>query len=137
MARTAGSIGSNFTKAQYKQYTDATFTTPVEQPAWQGILGPTLVTEVGQALEIVFQNRLDLPANLMLDGGLELLPAGADGKDVSLVAPVAPGGNATYRYYVPERWARGGAAAAGSSASGRRAWLAARCQHWRSSMPPR
>ncbi|EFN54070.1 hypothetical protein CHLNCDRAFT_58397 [Chlorella variabilis] len=102
VARTAGSIGSNFTKAQYKQYTDATFTTPVEQPAWQGILGPTLVTEVGQALEIVFQNRLDLPANLMLDGGLELLPAGADGKDVSLVAPVAPGGNATYRYYVPE-----------------------------------
>lgn len=41
----------------------------------------------------------------MLDGGLELLPAGAAGKNDSIEAeaPVEPGATATYRYYVPAR----------------------------------
>lgn len=100
--RTNATIGSKNVKAQYRQYTDASFTELAPQPASHGILGPTLVAEVGQTLEIVFFNDLDFEANIRLDGGLELLPAGADGDDASLSAPVAPGGNFTYRYYVPD-----------------------------------
>ncbi|KAI3431459.1 hypothetical protein D9Q98_004511 [Chlorella vulgaris] len=100
--RTNATIGSKNVKAQYRQYTDASFTELAPQPASHGILGPTLVAEVGQTLEIVFFNDLDFEANIMLDGGLELLPAGADGDDASLSAPVSPGGNFTYRYYVPD-----------------------------------
>lgn len=43
----------------------------------------------------------------MLDGGLELLPAGKSGvSGVAAEQPVAPGATVTYRYYVPERCAR-------------------------------
>lgn len=75
-------------------------------PPSAGILGPTLAVEVGQTLEITFRNSLPFPANLMLDGGLELLPAGGPGnRTIAAEAPVAPGATVTYRYYVPERWA--------------------------------
>ncbi|PSC72045.1 multicopper ferroxidase [Micractinium conductrix] len=105
VAKTNATIGSKFTKAAYRAYTDATFKTKAPAPAFEGILGPTMLVEVGQTLEIVFLNRLAFPANIMLDGGLELLPAGAvAGADTSVQveAPVAPGANQTYRYYVPE-----------------------------------
>lgn len=67
--------------------------------------------EVGQALIIVFRNRLDFPANLVLDGGLELTATTDDaGQVVELGAPVpgrAPGaehgGTVTYRYLVLDR----------------------------------
>ena len=58
--------------------------------------------------------QLDFPANIMLDGGLELLPAGAApgaganaSAGVELEAPVEPGATATYSFYVPERCTRG------------------------------
>jgi hypothetical protein len=80
----------------------------VAQPASNGLLGPTLIVEVGQALEIVFRNSLDFPVNIMLDGGLELLAgaagvAAADEAGSRFEAPVAPGATKTYRYLVPAR----------------------------------
>lgn len=77
----------------------------VPAPPSHGILGPPLAVEVGQTLELVFRNSLPFPANIMLDGGLELLHPGAlsDTNAVEAEAPVAPGQTVTYRYYVPER----------------------------------
>ncbi|KAL4429029.1 hypothetical protein ABPG77_006068 [Micractinium sp. CCAP 211/92] len=102
--RTNVTIGSKYRKAVYRQYTDATFTTKVAAPtdALHGILGPTMTVEVGQQLEVVFRNLLPFPANLMLDGGLELVPATAGSAARDPEAAVAPNATATTRYYVPE-----------------------------------
>lgn len=58
---------------------------------------------MGQQLEVVFRNLLPFPANLMLDGGLELVPATAGSAARDPEAAVAPNATATTRYYVPER----------------------------------
>jgi len=42
-----------YTKALYRGYTDSSFTELTEQPPWQGTLGPTLRSEVGDMIEIV------------------------------------------------------------------------------------
>jgi FtsP/CotA-like multicopper oxidase with cupredoxin domain len=44
-------------KTRYIQYTDASFTTQVPQPAWQGILGPTIRGVVGDTIKVVFYNK--------------------------------------------------------------------------------
>jgi manganese oxidase len=41
-------IGSKYKKAQYIEYTDASFTTIKPTPVWQGNLGPTIRAEVLQ-----------------------------------------------------------------------------------------
>ncbi|KAI7843651.1 hypothetical protein COHA_002890 [Chlorella ohadii] len=104
VAKTNVTVGSVYKKAVYRQYTDARFTQRVAAPAFQGVLGPTLFAEVGQTLEVVFQNSLPFPANFMPDGGLELLPAGGEGGangTIEAEAPVATGETVTLRYYVP------------------------------------
>ena len=59
-AQMAGYVeaGTKWQKALYRGYTDATFTTPLPQPPWQGMQGPTLRSEVGDMIEILFVNRL-------------------------------------------------------------------------------
>jgi len=59
-AQAAGTTahGTTWLKALYRGYTDATFTTKSLQPPWQGTLGPTLRSEVGDLVEILFVNRL-------------------------------------------------------------------------------
>ena len=59
-AQKAGFVepGTKWQKAIYVGYTDDTFKTPLEKPAWQGIQGPTLRSEVGDMVEILFVNRL-------------------------------------------------------------------------------
>jgi FtsP/CotA-like multicopper oxidase with cupredoxin domain len=48
-----------YSKYHYVQYTDDTFTTPVKQPPWLGILGPIIRGVVGDTLKITFLNRSD------------------------------------------------------------------------------
>jgi FtsP/CotA-like multicopper oxidase with cupredoxin domain len=48
-----------YSKYHYVQYTDDTFTTPVKQPPWLGILGPIIRGVVGDTLRITFLNRSD------------------------------------------------------------------------------
>jgi FtsP/CotA-like multicopper oxidase with cupredoxin domain len=48
-----------YSKYRYVQYTDDTFTTPVKQPPWLGILGPIIRGVVGDTLRITFLNRSD------------------------------------------------------------------------------
>src|ERR1700750_266744 len=48
-----------YDKYRYVQYTDDTFTTPVRQPPWLGILGPVIRGVVGERLLVTFLNRTD------------------------------------------------------------------------------
>lgn len=49
---------TTYLKALYRGYTDETFTQYSEQPPWQGTQGPTLRSEVGDMIEIMFVNKL-------------------------------------------------------------------------------
>lgn len=51
-------FGTTYLKALYRGYTDSTFSTRSEQPAWQGTQGPTIRSEVGDLIEIMFVNNL-------------------------------------------------------------------------------
>lgn len=42
----------------YRQYTDASFTTPSPHPAYMGLAGPMMVTEPGDTLVVVLQVRV-------------------------------------------------------------------------------
>lgn len=94
---TLPTLGATYTKALYMRYNDSSFTTRVAVPQYQGLLGPVLAADVGDVIEIVFQNALDFPVNLHIDGGFVPVPGSDDPR-----AEVAPGGNVTYRLYVPE-----------------------------------
>ncbi|HEV8305740.1 MAG TPA: multicopper oxidase domain-containing protein [Gemmatimonadales bacterium] len=91
-----------YPKQRYVQYTDATFTTPVPQPAWQGILGPMIRGVVGDTLKVVFRNKAQMPFS-MHPHGVRYDPAdeGAvydpprGGGDA-----VPPGGTFTYTWFV-------------------------------------
>jgi FtsP/CotA-like multicopper oxidase with cupredoxin domain len=105
-------IGRVYRKAVYREYTDATFTTPKPVPAkWRhlGVLGPALHAEVGDTIRVEFKNNTRFPASVHPHGVLyekdsEGAPyndgtSGADTADDS----VAPGGTHTYRWAVPDR----------------------------------
>jgi FtsP/CotA-like multicopper oxidase with cupredoxin domain len=53
-----------YRKQHYVQYTDNSFSTPVPQPAWQGILGPMLHAVVGDTMKVVFCNRTETPLSI-------------------------------------------------------------------------
>ncbi|KAG2501398.1 hypothetical protein HYH03_001185 [Edaphochlamys debaryana] len=96
-------IGSRYRKAVYREYTDASFTTRAQAPPHQGLMGPTLMSEVGDSLHVVFRNALtDLPyypVGLHPGGGLE--DAGSDAACLE-GRPIAAGETCTYRWLVPE-----------------------------------
>ena len=46
-----------FPVSRFIQYTDASFSTPVPQPVWLGILGPIIRAEVGDTVKIHFCNH--------------------------------------------------------------------------------
>jgi FtsP/CotA-like multicopper oxidase with cupredoxin domain len=48
-----------FPATRYIQYTDGTFTTPIVQPEWLGILGPIIRAEVGDTVEVHFCNKTE------------------------------------------------------------------------------
>lgn len=101
-------IGTSFTKAQYVEYTDATFTTKKAQPSWAGILGPTLRGAVGDSIKVVAKNALPFPISFHPHGvryqkGAEGAPyndgtSGADTSDDSL----ATGATHEYVWCIPE-----------------------------------
>ncbi|HEU4565302.1 MAG TPA: multicopper oxidase domain-containing protein, partial [Gemmatimonadaceae bacterium] len=59
-----GRIGRVYTKALYREYTDASFATlkPIP-PAWShlGMLGPLIRAQVGDTIKVVFKNNADRP----------------------------------------------------------------------------
>lgn len=62
LARTGETrVGGTYVKAQYREYTDASFSTlKPRDPAWEhlGSLGPALYGVVGCAIRVVFRNNL-------------------------------------------------------------------------------
>jgi hypothetical protein len=50
--RSDTSIGTQYDKALYKGYTDATFEKRSEHPDWAGFQGPILRAEVGDLIEV-------------------------------------------------------------------------------------
>jgi FtsP/CotA-like multicopper oxidase with cupredoxin domain len=105
-------IGSSYTKALFREYTDSSFGTLKPRPrAWEhlGALGPVIRAEVGDTIRFVFRNNTDLPLSVHPHGvlydklsegaGYNDGTSGADKRDDS----VAPGDTHTYVWGVPER----------------------------------
>lgn len=66
-------IGSSYIKAQYRQYTDGTFESVVDESTeseskQRGILGPTIYCQVGDTISIVFKNNLEFTTSLHVHG---------------------------------------------------------------------
>ncbi|KAH0345306.1 Cupredoxin, partial [Aureobasidium melanogenum] len=111
-----GSIGASwgleFQKAVYKGYTDNTFTTPTEQPAYNGINGPILRGEVGDMVQIMFVNNLSNHYATMHSMGLyygkqyegSLYPNTTNGGSpkVQEQDAVPPGGCAVYKWIITD-----------------------------------
>lgn len=116
----ANQYGTTWLKALYRGYTDATFTTRSEQPAWQGTQGPTLRSEVGDLIEIMFVNNLSKNYATMHSMGLQYTKysEGADypnntAPGVNVVLPeseavppvqagIPPGGCVVYKWMVDD-----------------------------------
>ncbi|KAK3658498.1 hypothetical protein LTR56_001909 [Elasticomyces elasticus] len=120
-ANMAGSnqYGTKWLKALYRGYTDSSFTTYSEQPAWQGIQGPTIRSEVGDLIEIMFVNKLSKNYATMHSMGLEYTQDNGEGADyyptdtVNYTLPeagavpplqkgVGPGGCVVYKWMVDD-----------------------------------
>ncbi|KIZ07330.1 hypothetical protein MNEG_0617 [Monoraphidium neglectum] len=71
---TEGTLGSEYRKAVFRGYTDATFKTPAPRDELFGILGPTIRAEAGDKIVVHFLNRLPFNASVQLYGGL--IPVG-------------------------------------------------------------
>ncbi|KAI6867109.1 Cupredoxin [Hortaea werneckii] len=114
--------GTKWLKALYRGYTDSTFSQRSEQPAFQGTQGPTIRSEVGDLIEIMFVNNLSENYATMHSMGLAYNKAHGEGADYpnntspgvnvvldesSAVPPVPqhgvePGGCVVYKWMVPE-----------------------------------
>ena len=93
-----------YSKLRYIGYTDATFTTPIPQPAWAGILGPALHATVGDTMKVIFLNRTDRSLS-MHPHGLKYGPESEGalyepGGPARGIAP--PGGRITYTWLADE-----------------------------------
>jgi FtsP/CotA-like multicopper oxidase with cupredoxin domain len=105
-------IGKVYLKAQYREYTDSSFTTrKPASPEWEhlGILGPVIHAEVGETIEVVFKNNVRFPVSVHPHGVFYLKDSegtpyndGTSGADKNDDA-VPTGGTHTYRWEVPER----------------------------------
>jgi hephaestin len=105
-------VGHVYLKSQFREYTDATFTSLKARPAkWQhlGLLGPAIEAEVGDTIKVVFKNNTPFPASVHPHGVFyskksegsgyaDGTSAGDKGDDA-----VATGNTYTYTWRVPER----------------------------------
>jgi hephaestin len=107
-----GRIGSRYLKCVYRAYTDSTFRRQVPRPdaeAYLGLQGPVIRAEVGDTIKVDFRNSCRIPTSVHVHGVLydkdsEGAPY-SDGTSGSNKADdsVAPGGQYTYNWSVPER----------------------------------
>jgi hephaestin len=92
-------IGRVFKKAVYREYTDASFTTPKpREPKWEhlGIVGPVLRGEAGDTLKVVFKNNAHFPFSMHPHG--VLYDQASDG-----VKGILPGETFTYTWILDPR----------------------------------
>ena len=90
---------TQYTKYRYIQYTDSTYSTPVEQAEWMGILGPQLRAEVGDTFKVHFKNNADKPLSMHPHG--MHYDEDNDGSDRrGLGGVIQPGDSYTYTWEV-------------------------------------
>jgi len=53
-----------YQKYRYIQYSDGSYTKPLKQPEWMGILGPQIRAEEGDTIKVHFYNRADKPLSM-------------------------------------------------------------------------
>ena len=104
---TSTSLGTKWRKAVYRGYTDASFVEKTEEPAWQGLQGPTIRAEVGDMVEILFTNKMSTHYASMHSMGLSYSKANEGsiyefGNDTHTADAVPPGGCVLYKWVVPE-----------------------------------
>ncbi len=106
-------IGRQYYKAQYIEYSDATFSHRKERPPeWQhlGILGPVIRASVGDTIKVVLKNKLESsPVTIHPHGVFYKKDSegthyedGTEGKDKADDL-IQPGTSYTYTWEVPER----------------------------------
>jgi len=105
-------IGRVYKKAIYREYVDASFSTPktrAPEEKYLGLLGPILRGEVGDTIKVVFKNNGSHPFSMHPHGVLyEKDSEGADYNDGTTGADkadggVPPGSTHVYTWQVPER----------------------------------
>jgi len=103
-------VGKVVKKAQYREYTDATFTQLKPRPKeWEhlGLLGPLIRAEVGDTIQVVFRNNLHIPVSMHPHGVFyQKSSEGAfyhgSSSDEGSQA-VSPAATRTYSWPVPDR----------------------------------
>lgn len=104
-------IGRKYLKAVYREYADASFTTPKPRGSTEeslGIMGPTIHAEVGDTITVVFRNNTRFPVGIHPHGvfyskaseGARYMTGDATRETG---AHVEPKGQYTYHWDVPER----------------------------------
>ncbi len=102
-------LGRVYKKTVFREYTDATFTTPKPRaPEWEhlGILGPMIRAEVGDTIQVHFKNNARHPHSLHPHGVFyDKQSEGADYDDggAKRSGGIAPGATHIYTWPVPER----------------------------------
>lgn len=111
-------VGSTYTKCIYRGYTDESYAVPLKQPAYMGILGPTVFAEVGDRVVIHYKNSCSFANSVHVHGlRYDKKSEGApynDGTTSKADDSVPPGASYTYHYEVPK--SAGPAAMDGSTA---------------------
>ncbi len=87
-----------YTKYRYIGYTDNTYTQPVSQPEWMGILGPQLRAVVGDTIKVHFLNKTDRALSMHPHG--VLYDKDSEGADGGKGASIPPGERYTYIWVV-------------------------------------
>lgn len=83
--RSNTTIGHSYYRGQYREYTDATFTTPLVRQPWLhlGSLGPVIRGTVGESIQIIFRNALPFACNLRANA--EIVTNEAPGSNVAVL----------------------------------------------------
>ncbi|EME42637.1 hypothetical protein DOTSEDRAFT_26207 [Dothistroma septosporum NZE10] len=97
-----GSYGTTYLKALYRGYTDDTFANMTEQPPWQGTQGPTLRSEIGDMIEILFVNKLSNNYATMHSMGLAYNKMSEGGDYPLMPLSLAPGECTVYKWLANE-----------------------------------
>lgn len=87
-----------YTKYRYIGYTDGSYSTPLPQPEWMGILGPQLRAIVGDTLKVHFLNKTDRPLSIHPHG--VFYDKDNEGADGGRGANITPGESYTYTWKV-------------------------------------
>lgn len=89
-----------YTKYRYIGYTDGSYSHPLPQPEWMGILGPTIRAAVGDTIKIHFLNKTDMPLSMHPHG--VMYDKDNEGADGGKGGNIPPGERYTYTWIIDQ-----------------------------------